>query len=388
MLPAFVDGPPAQEQRGGLVTNALNGDQSVDWLKGVQWWPEDVAGWQLASECVTTTINHGDVGVPQPVAAQPFLIRTNVQGPKSSHLDLSARADRRLRSITSQAVARELWLGEMAQAAPFDLDVDYSWSNPATAGLTTPTGLTATPSTTGGTLAAGTYYYRVSATNAYGETLAAAQVSATTTGSTSSVALSWTAVTGATGYRVYRSGTSGSWAGPNARLASPASNAYTDTGGTALSAGAPVASSTAVSGQYVTPYLASGQATDIGLAGADPDTAVAAVEEALSELVAGGPLFLHMPQSVVMQLGAQLTRNGDYLTTPSGSVVIADYGYPGGGNIIYGTGPVTVWLGQVAVYGQPNEYVRVSDNHIEVWADRPALALFDPETLVSCAVTA
>src|SRR5690349_10887639 len=118
MLPGFVDGPAAQPQRGGLVTNAIDGDQQVDWLKGVQWWPEDVAGWQLAAECVTDTIDVGNVGYPRPVAAQPFLVRTNVKGPKSSRLDLSARAERRLRSITSQAVARELWLGEMAQAAP------------------------------------------------------------------------------------------------------------------------------------------------------------------------------------------------------------------------------------------------------------------------------
>lgn len=278
MLPGFVDGPPARAQRGGLVANALPGDQSVDWLKGVQWWPEDVGGWQLAAECDPSTIDVGDVGFPRPVVAQPFLIRTNVKGPKSSLLDLGARAGRRLESITSQAVARELWLGELAQAAPFTLLGDQDWSNPA-----------------GG------------ATDA-----------------------------------------------------------------------------------FLSPYLTSGQATDVGVVGADPDTAIAAVEEALSEIVSGGPLYIHMPSSVVFQVGAQLTRQGDLLTTPAGSVIVADYGYPGdtgSGTTIYGTGPVMVWTGDARVYGDPSEYVRVSDNHIEVWADRPAMTIFDPLTLISCQVT-
>lgn len=274
MLPGFVEGPPAREQRGGLLAHAERGDNGVDWRKGVQWWPEDVAGWQLAAECDPSTVDVGDVDFPRPVVAQPFLIRTNVKGPKSSRLDLGARADRRLRAITSQAVARELWLGELAQEAPFDLPEAYDWANP----------------------------------------------------------------------------------GPG-------------------------------SGTYHSPYLASGQAADVGLVGAAPDTAVAAVEEALSELVAGGPLFLHMPQSVVMQLGAQLTRQGDLLLTPSGSVVVADYGYPGDVAVVYGTGPVMVWVDEPHVYGDPSEYVNVADNHIEVWADRAALAIFDPATLVSCAVT-
>ncbi|MGI4812004.1 MAG: GDSL-type esterase/lipase family protein [Janthinobacterium lividum] len=64
---------------------------------------------------------------------------------------------------------------------------------------------TATASTTGGTLAAGTYGYRVAATNdvTNGVTLASVEVTVTTTGSTGSVTLTWAAVPGATGYKVY-----------------------------------------------------------------------------------------------------------------------------------------------------------------------------------------
>lgn len=69
----------------------------------------------------------------------------------------------------------------------------------ATPGTVTPTG-----STTGGTLAAGAKFYKVTALNANGETLPSAEATVTTTGSTSSVALAWAAVSGATKYRVYR----------------------------------------------------------------------------------------------------------------------------------------------------------------------------------------
>lgn len=70
--------------------------------------------------------------------------------------------------------------------------------------LAAPTNVVATPSGTGGTLAAGTYYYKVTALDAYGQTLPSAEASAVTTGATSSVALTWTAVTGAVSYRIYR----------------------------------------------------------------------------------------------------------------------------------------------------------------------------------------
>ena len=69
--------------------------------------------------------------------------------------------------------------------------------------LATPTGAGTSTSTTGGTLAAATYGYRVSAYNQYGETTASTTVTQATTGTTSTVTVSWTAVTGALGYRVY-----------------------------------------------------------------------------------------------------------------------------------------------------------------------------------------
>lgn len=66
-------------------------------------------------------------------------------------------------------------------------------------------GVSAVPSTTGGSLPDGTRYYVVTAIDPYGETKKSAEVSATITGGggAGKVTVSWTAVTGATGYRVY-----------------------------------------------------------------------------------------------------------------------------------------------------------------------------------------
>lgn len=113
----------------------------------------------------------------------------------------------------------------------------YGIDNYAPGILATPSGVTATPSGTGGTLAIGTYSYRVSAINQYGETLASAAVTATTTTATSSVAVAWNAVVpteGAsevTGYRVY-----GRVGGAEGLLASVGAGTltYTDTGAAAV----------------------------------------------------------------------------------------------------------------------------------------------------------
>jgi hypothetical protein len=110
-----------------------------------------------------------------------------------------------------------------------------------------PTTPSVSPSTTGGTLAAGTYFYKVTArtdvAGLTGETTAAPEVSATTTGTTSSVGLSWPAVTGASGYRVYR----GTSAGAETGYLVTATNSLTDTGASLTTATVPT---TNTSGTY------------------------------------------------------------------------------------------------------------------------------------------
>lgn len=63
--------------------------------------------------------------------------------------------------------------------------------------------------TSGGTIAADTYYFRVSKVTYNGEQLACAEVNQVTTGATSTLTLSWTAETDALQYRIYAGDTSG-----------------------------------------------------------------------------------------------------------------------------------------------------------------------------------
>src|SRR5438034_1060002 len=63
--------------------------------------------------------------------------------------------------------------------------------------------------TTGGTITAGTYRYVVTALNASGETSASNEQTIVTTGSTSTVTVTWVAVTGATGYKLYKTAAGG-----------------------------------------------------------------------------------------------------------------------------------------------------------------------------------
>lgn len=73
----------------------------------------------------------------------------------------------------------------------------------ATALLETPVNAAFSTATTGGTLAEGTYSYRVAAKNSFGRTLASTATTQATTGATSTVTVNWGAVTGATGYDVF-----------------------------------------------------------------------------------------------------------------------------------------------------------------------------------------
>ena len=67
---------------------------------------------------------------------------------------------------------------------------------------------TLTPLPTGGTFAVGTYYYRISALNAVGETVTGPEASVAV-GANGRVTVTWAAVTGATGYRIYRGSAAG-----------------------------------------------------------------------------------------------------------------------------------------------------------------------------------
>jgi hypothetical protein len=108
-----------------------------------------------------------------------------------------------------------------------------------TSRTTAPTLTLGSTSSTGGTLAAGTYYWKVTAKSATGETLGSNEVTATTTGSTSSQPLSWTAVPGAVSFNVYRGTSAG---GENVIVTNTTATSYTDTGTAGGSASVPASS--------------------------------------------------------------------------------------------------------------------------------------------------
>lgn len=120
----------------------------------------------------------------------------------------------------------------------------------ASAALAAPGGVAATPLTTGGSLPAATYSYRVTARNSAGETLPSAAVSAITTGATGMVSVTWTAVPGATSYSVY-----GRTAGAELLLATVTDTAYTDTGRTTPAGPLPTANTTALAASDRPGYL-------------------------------------------------------------------------------------------------------------------------------------
>lgn len=125
-----------------------------------------------------------------------------------------------------RAILLEAITGRTALAAPV-----LSAGSPATA-------------TTGGALAAGTYYYKATYTGTFGETTGSNEISATTTGTTSVVNLVIGSVVGETGVKIYRGTAAGV---QNVLVATlPADTlTYTDAGGTTTAATVPGTNTTA-----------------------------------------------------------------------------------------------------------------------------------------------
>lgn len=118
------------------------------------------------------------------------------------------------------AVVKELWYDVGAVT-----DAQLQWDT--TISLTVPVLTSVTTSTTGGTFAAGTYFYVVTAIFPQGESTKSNELSVVTTGTTSSNTVNWGAVAGATGYRVYRGTTTG---GQNTYFVVGAVTTFLDTG--------------------------------------------------------------------------------------------------------------------------------------------------------------
>jgi len=115
--------------------------------------------------------------------------------------------------------------------------VDFTTVGSPLATLPPPSGVTATAVASGGTFTAGTYYWKVTATDGQGETTGSAEVSRpVVAGGYATIA--WAAVPGATGYRVYRSTVAGGESTTPALVWSGASTSSLIDTGAATTAGA------------------------------------------------------------------------------------------------------------------------------------------------------
>jgi hypothetical protein len=74
--------------------------------------------------------------------------------------------------------------------------------------LLPPVATSATP-VAGGALTAGTYKYYITAINSFGETIVSNELTGTTSAGNLTITLLWAAVTGATGYKIYRTASGG-----------------------------------------------------------------------------------------------------------------------------------------------------------------------------------
>jgi hypothetical protein len=109
-------------------------------------------------------------------------------------------------------------------------ETTYSAALPALPEGYVPQAVGATASGSGGSLADGTYYYTITSTLGTLESTPSDEVFATTTGSTSEVALTWSQVPGATGYKVYRGTATGDENVLVATIAGGTTLSFSDTG--------------------------------------------------------------------------------------------------------------------------------------------------------------
>lgn len=91
---------------------------------------------------------------------------------------------------------------------------------------------------------------------------------------------------------------------------------------------------------YINPYLADGNATDIGGTYSTARAALAALEAEALKVARGQRVFLHVSPEWVPHLGDSVRRQGNLLLTNNDSVVVADGGYPGTGDVTGGTSEV------------------------------------------------
>jgi hypothetical protein len=135
-------------------------------------------------------------------------------------------------------------------------------------------------------------------------------------------------------------------------------------------------------------YLAGPTAEVIGDAVANPMEALGLLEERARQQAGGQQVFLHVPNRITTQLGAQLRRSGNLIYTQTDAIVVGDPGYTGTGPTgdagtppgtwCYATGPVGVYLDPIVPMTEDQYAVNRQTNRRTVWAERMFGATFDP----------
>jgi hypothetical protein len=182
----------------------------------------------------------------------------------------------------------------------------------------TPTGLALAQGT--GTLAAATYFYRVSAITAVGETLACAEVGLAI-GATTGVDLTWDAMPGATGYRVYGRST-----GAELFIAeiSGTTLAYTDSGAITPTGALPTANTARIA-TAVDPVKAS-----TGTVSSVASSASSVVILAANALRKGATVYNDSTQILYLKLAASAASSSSYtVQMASGAYYEVPFSYSG-----------------------------------------------------------
>lgn len=128
-----IDATPYSGSRLGLLASAriqvdgsdvetLADGQSVRWIAGMRWQPNDCAGGTILDPCGTTGPDASPTGEADR-AFTPFVVEASVECLTfgSSQADLEAQARAKLVAVQQRKIEAELWAGTLAQAA--------SWSN-------------------------------------------------------------------------------------------------------------------------------------------------------------------------------------------------------------------------------------------------------------------
>ncbi len=153
-----------------------------------------VAAVNAVNQLVTSVPSQYTLAVTNPAAGTPASTPETYQSYRGRVMAAGTCA-----SVSTGRFIRTL-LAQVSGVNPQQISVQQS-----TAGtpLAPPTQTAASTATTGGTIAANTYYLVVTAENALGETVASNEESITTTGTTSTITANFTLPSGATGGKLY-----------------------------------------------------------------------------------------------------------------------------------------------------------------------------------------